>query len=350
MNAVTTFNPTQLPAHLRATELSDATKALMGNSSGFRLSIKGNVFRLLSNGKEYSKIPDRTLDVVVVGAAAKVQRTFYMRTYEEDAEPTAPDCTSSDGEVPDKRSLHPQAARCADCPQNAKGSGQGDSRACRFSQSLAVVLANDIGGNVLKLQVPAASIFGKGEGQSVPLREYVTQLAQIPVNIDTVVTKMSFDLDVSSPKLFWSPVRYLTEAEYAEAQKQGRSEAARRAIEFNVFETDGGNKPKAPAIEGKPPTAAAPAQPPAPPPPPPETEEEREAREFAEFKAAKAAKAAAANKPAKGRTAKPETPAAEPAVAEPAVRAAAPAAPAPGRANLAGILAAWDGPEGGTDD
>ena len=64
----------------------------------------------------------------------------------------------------------------------------------------------------------------------------------------------------------------------------------------------------------------------------------------------KAAKAAAANKPSRARAAKAETPAAAPAVAEPAVRAAAPAAPAPGRANLAGILAAWDGPEGGTDD
>ena len=345
MTALTTFNPTQLPAHLRTAELSDATKALMGNSSGFRLSIKGNVFRLLSNGKEYAKIPDRTLDVVVVGAAKNVARTFYLKQYDEDSEPSAPDCTSSDGEVPDKRSAHKQAERCADCPQNAKGSGQGDSRACRFSQSLAVVLANDIGGNVLKLQVPAASIFGKGEGQNVPLREYVTQLSQIPVNIDTVVTKMSFDLDASSPKLFWAPVRYLTEDEYAVAQKQGKSEAAKRAVDLTVFETDNAGKSK-PEIAGKPPAAAAPAAPAAPPPPPPETEEEREAREYAEFKAAKAAKAAAANKPGKAK-AKPE----EAAAPEPTVRASsAPAAPAPGRANLASILNQWDAPEGGTDD
>lgn len=352
MTALTTFNPSQLPAHLRTAELSDATKALMGNSSGFRLSIKGNVFRLLSNGKEYAKIPDRTLDVVVVGAAKAVARTFYLKQFDEDSDPTAPDCTSSDGEIPDKRSAHKQAERCADCPQNAKGSGQGDSRACRFSQSLAVVLANDIGGNVLKLQVPAASIFGKGEGQNVPLREYVTQLSQIPVNIDTVVTKMSFDLDSASPKLFWAPVRYLTEDEYAAAQKQGKSEAAKRAVDLSVFETDNASKPK-PEIAGKPPAAAAaPAEPPAPPPPPPETEEEREAREFAEFKAAKAAKeakAAAANKPGKAK-AKPEE-AAAPAAPEPTVRpSSAPAAPAPGRANLAAILGQWDAPEGSTDD
>lgn len=352
MTQLTTFNPSQLPAHLRTSELSDATKALMGNSSGFRLSIKGNVFRLLSNGKEYAKIPDRTLDVVVVGAAKHVSRTFYIKQFDEDSDPTAPDCTSADGEVPDKRSAKPQAARCADCPQNAKGSGQGDSRACRFSQALAVVLANDIGGNVLKLQVPAASIFGKGEGQSVPLREYVTQLAQIPVNIDTVVTKISFDLDSASPKLFWAPVRYLSEAEYAQAQTQGKSEAAKRAVEFSVFETDGG-KTK-PNIEGTPPAAAqTPAPAPAPvepPPPPPETEEEREMREFREFQAAKKAKAEAANKPGRAK-AKVEAPAPAPEPAEPTVRpSSAPAAPAPGRAKLAGILESWGNDAGGTDD
>lgn len=355
MTQLATFNPAQLPAHLRTTELSDATKALMGNSSGFRLSIKGNVFRLLSNGKEYAKIPDRHLDIVVVNAAPKVTRTFYLTQYDDGAEPAAPDCTSSDGEVPDKRSKHKQAERCADCPQNAKGSGQGDSRACRFSQALAVVLANDIGGNVLKLQVPAASIFGKGEGQNVPLREYVTQLAQIPVNIDTVVTRLNFDLDSSSPKLFWAPARYLTEEEYAVALKQGKSEAAKRAVEFTVFEQDAGQK-AGPAIQGTPPKAVqgpapAPAAAPAPPPEPEETEEEREMREFREFQAAKKAKAEAANKPGRGKTKPPaEAPAVAP-VAEPTVRASAtPAAPAPGRANLASVLAQWDNEPGATDD
>lgn len=361
MSNLTTFNPAQLPAHLRNTELSDATKALMGNSSGFRLSIKGNVFRLLSNGKEYAKIPDRSLEIVVVSAAPKVTRTFYMAQYDDGAEPAAPDCTSSDGEVPDKRSLHKQAERCADCPQNAKGSGQGDSRACRFNQALAVVLANDIGGNVLKLQVPAASIFGKGEGSNVPLREYVTQLAQIPVNIDTVVTKISFDLDSAAPKLFWAPARYLTEDEYATAQKQGKSEAARRAVEFTVFEQDA--SAKKPTIAGEPPKSAqtgpqtpAPAPTPAPPPEPQETEEERELREFREFQAMKkaAAEKAAGKGTTKPRTKKEEPVAPPPAaeVAEPTVRdSGASAAPAPGRANLASVLAKWDKPEdGGTDD
>lgn len=355
MNNVAVFNPAQLPAHLRTTELSAATKALMGNSSGFRLSIKAGVWRLLSNGKEYNKLKERELDVVVVAAAPHVSRTFYLQSFDESAEPVAPDCMSRDGITPDARAKAKQSAQCDSCPQNVKGSGQGDSRACRFNQALAVVLANDIEGNVLKFQVPAASIFGKGEGKNVPLREYVTQLATIPVNIDTVVTRMSFDLDASSPKIFFAPARYLTEDEYAAAQKQGLSQAAKQAIEFTVYEADNASKPATEklAIEGKPPVKAA--TPPAPPPPPPETEEEREAREFAEFKAAKAKKAADANKPSAARAGKAAkdaaaaaaAPATEPA--EPAKREAAAPPPSPGRANLTALLDQWETP-GSTDD
>lgn len=347
MSNVIAFNPAQLPAHLKTQELSAATKALMGSSSGFRLSIKGGVFRLLSNGKEYEAIETRSLDVVVVAAAPHVARTFYMQTFDEDAPPAMPDCFSRDGKTPDAKSKARQSANCDSCPQNAKGSGQGDSRACRFNQSLAVVLANDMSGNVLKFQVPAASIFGKGEGDKMPLREYVTQLSTIPVNIDTVVTKMKFDLDSSSPKLFFSPVRYLTEDEYAIAQKQGKTPEAQRAIETTVAEADTAAKPSL-AIPGEVPANASvapaprPASAPVPAPAAPvETDEEREAREFKEWKA----KQAKAGK--KGAKAAPASDDAPPA--EPAVRAAAPAAPAPGRANIAALVEKWNAP-GATDD
>lgn len=338
-NSPIAFNPMQMPAHLRSAGLSDVSKALMGESSGFRLSIKAGVWRLLSNGKEYAKLTARELDVVIVAASPHVSRTFYMAKFDEDATPTAPDCYSRDGKTPDAKSAHRQADNCDACPQNAKGSGQGESKACRYNQSLAVVLANDIGGNVLKFQVPAASIFGKGEGSDVPLREYVTQMVQVKANVDMVVTNMRFDLDASAPKIFFSPARWLSTEEYELAKKQGQTEAAKRAIEMTVVEADGVAAKPALAIPGERPAAAAPVVV-APPPEPEETEEEREQREYAEFKAAKAAKAP--------KKAKKEAVAPEPA-AEPTVRATAPAAPTPGRANLNNILAQWDKPEP-TDD
>jgi len=326
-------------------ELSEATKALMGASSGYRLSIKGGVFRLLSNGKEYAKIPDRHLDVVIVTASPHVSRVFYMQKWDDEAPPQAPDCVSRDGDTPDARSAHPQAKRCNDCPQNAKGSGQGDSKACRYNQALAIVLANDISGNVLKFQVPAASIFGKGEGAGLPLRECVTQLAanQPPANVDEVIMRLYFDLESSSPKLFFKPEFWLNDAQKAIVRKQGQTEAAKRAIETTVFEADGTSAAPPLAIAGTRPTAeVAPA--PEPEPEPAETEEEREAREFAEFKAAKAAKAGNGDAKPRGRPKK------DAAVVEPTVRAAAPAAAAPGRADLSKVLDQWDAPGGSTDD
>ena len=341
-NSVVTFNPSQMPAHLRGGELSAATKALMGASSGFRLSIKGGVWRLLSNGKEYAKLPSRELEIAIVAASPHVSRVFYLNKWDDDAAATPPDCSSKAGEVPDPRSPHPQSDRCDTCSQNVKGSGQGDSKACRYNQGLAVVLANDISGSVLKFQVPAASVFGKGEGKDVPLREYVTQLAQLvpPVNVDMVITRMRFDLDVSSPKVFFEPVRYLTTDEYAITQKQGQTDAAKRAIESSVFEVDGGAKPPL-QIPGSAPVVAARPKP-EPEPEPEETEEEREAREYAEFKAAKAAKAAPADKV---KRVKKEAA----APAEPTVRPAAAPTPTPGRGNLSAILDQWDKPEA-TDD
>jgi hypothetical protein len=147
MSNLTTFNPSQLPSFARKGELSSIAKALTGGGTGGtsmkRISTKGGVFRLIAGGKEVAAIEDRHLDVVIVNAAPKVSRTFYAGQFVE-GQATAPNCWSADGDLPDASVAEPQSKSCATCPQNVKGSGQGDSRACRFSQRLAVVLANDI--------------------------------------------------------------------------------------------------------------------------------------------------------------------------------------------------------------
>src|ERR1035437_4109385 len=143
-NQVSLFNPAQLPAFAKKGELSAIAKALMGGSAqiGKRISIKGGVFRLIADGKEVATVEERYLDVVIVNAAPKVSRTFYAAAYDEN-KAAAPDCWSQDGDKPASDVKAPQCSNCAQCPQNVKGSGQGDSRACRYSQRLAVVLAHD---------------------------------------------------------------------------------------------------------------------------------------------------------------------------------------------------------------
>jgi hypothetical protein len=253
MSNLTTFNPSQLPAFARKGELSEIAKALTGGTgvASKRISIKGGVFRLMAGGKEIAAIDDRHLDVVIVNAAPKVSRTFYAGQYVE-GETKAPDCWSADGDLPDASLKEPQAKSCATCPQNVKGSGQGDTRACRFSQRLAVTLANDIGGDVMQLTLAATSIFGKEDGDKRPLQAYARYLAAQNISPETLVTRLKFDTKAAVPKLYFQPVRWLDDTEYALVQEKGSSDEAKRAITMTVAQTDGA-KPL--ALEGKKPTA-----------------------------------------------------------------------------------------------
>lgn len=235
MGELANFNASQVPAFARKGELSTLAKSLTGGTGGGskRISIKGGVFRLVADGKEITSIDDRHLDVVIVNAAPKISRTFYAGQYVE-GETKGPDCWSADGDKPDASIEEPQAHDCASCPQNVKGSGQGDSKACRFSQRLAVVLANDVHGDVMQLTLAATSIFGKEDGDKRPLQAYARYLAAQNINPETLVTRLRFDTKAAVPKLFFQPVRWLEDEEYAVAVEKGKSSEAKMAVTMSV--------------------------------------------------------------------------------------------------------------------
>jgi hypothetical protein len=262
MSEVALFNPSQVPAFAKTGELSAVAKALAGGGGGGggkRISIKGGVFRLIADGKEVAAIEDRFLDVVIVNAAPKISRTFYMKAYDPDT-PAGPDCWSADGDKPDPTATSKQSDTCATCPQNVKGSGAGESRACRFSQRVAVVLANDIEGDVLQLTLPAQSIFGKEEGDNRPLQAYSRWLIAQNIGPDMVVTRMKFDTKAQSPKLFFKPMRWLTDDEHETCVRQGKTDDATKAVTMTVAQTDKVTAPPV-ALEGKPPAAKPKAKP-----------------------------------------------------------------------------------------
>jgi len=257
MSNIAMFNPSNVPAFAKNAELSATTLALAGNvnaGSGMkRVSIKGGVFRLLASGKEIASIEDRHLDVIIVKAAPKVSRIFYAGGYDKDAAAAAPDCTSADGEKPDAGVKNKQSSSCTTCPQNIAGSGNGQSRACRYQQRLAVVLANNPDGDVLQVTLPATSIFGKEDGDKRPLQAYARYMAAQtpPVNLDAIVTRMKFDTKAESPKLFFSPMRWLTDDEYESAVEQSKSKDAEKAVAVTPASADGVVAPAPLAIEGK---------------------------------------------------------------------------------------------------
>lgn len=325
-NQVQVFNPAAArPAFATKGELSTLVKSLMGSGSvGNRISVKGGVFRLLSEGKEIAAIEERYLDVVIVAAAPKVSRTFYAGTYDE-ANPAPPECWSANGEVPDATAHSKQAASCATCPMNIKGSGQGDSRACRYSQRLAVVLADQIDEDVLQLTLAATSIFGKAEGDNRPLQDYVRFHAAQGNDISMMVTRMRFDTTAAVPKLFFKAMRWLSDDEYATTVEKGASPEAVKAITMTVAQQD--NVPVAQTVAGPKPTkpAAKPAPVAAP--------EEDEEPPVTAPKKGRPAKAAPKEYGNDGEEALPE-----PEVKKPAKTAAKPAV----SADVAAVLGDWD--------
>lgn len=173
------------------------------------------MFREIIGGKEVRVSEDRAMQIVIINAAA-VGRTYYAGTYVK-GQKMKPTCWSADTQSPDAAvpADQRQANFCKDCKQNIKGSAaQGDGRACRFSQRLAVALAGDNGvdDNVYQISLPATSVFGDADGQKMPLQAYGRYLKAHNTHVISVVTEMRFDPN-GQMKLVFKPVRALNENE-----------------------------------------------------------------------------------------------------------------------------------------
>jgi hypothetical protein len=222
-----------LPDYLR--DADDATKLLAGGAGGKQISIKGGVWRMIVGGEEIAKNEDRAMNFIVLAVNPHTNRTFYLDKYEE-GKAIDPTCWSNDGIKPNEEvpAAQRQCATCADCPQNIAGSGEGSSRACRFSRRIAVTLEKDVEGNVYRLQLPAKSIFGKPEGDKMGLQAYAKFLAGHGVPITGVVTEARFDTNEAVPVLKFRAVRPLTREEWEASKRAAAGEDTQRAIEFKI--------------------------------------------------------------------------------------------------------------------
>ena len=210
-------------------------------STSRRLSIRGGVFRKVVNGKEVGELESRTLKAVSV-KAAPVSRMFYKGQYVA-GESNPPTCWSSDinTHLPsvDVIASDRQANDCNECEQNIKGSGQGDSKACRFQQRIAILLA-DADGNITSnhlyaLSLPATSIFGNFTSQDkMSMRAYAQHLAENGAAASSLLTELRFDTDSSTPKLRFKALRPLEEKELMVVIEAQISEEAERMVTLSV--------------------------------------------------------------------------------------------------------------------
>jgi hypothetical protein len=212
-----------LPDFLQQAGVSQLTKQLAGATGTPRIVPKNGIFRKVVGGEEMGKVKGN-LNVVIVNASPKVGRIFYMKAWTPDAEPSAPDCFSNDGISPDAKAENPQSDRCDACPQNIKGSGQGNSKACRYSRRLAMVLEEDFGtaleGKVYQMNLASKSLFGDSVGDNTHTFEnYTKYLANNGKSLDYVVTQVSFNENNDNQSVLFTPVRFINKGEYAVTSK-----------------------------------------------------------------------------------------------------------------------------------
>lgn len=248
-----------VPAYLR--ELADeTTDNLAGGELGQRrISIKGGVFREMIGSKEYRVSEERAMGVVIIKAAPTTYRTYFAGAYVE-GQAASPECWSSNGQTPDSSvpDAQRQSPRCMECPQNVKGSGQGESRACRYQQRVAVLLEGEVEKReVYQIILPATSVFGDGEKGKLPLQAYARHLKAHGTPIAGVITEMRFDTSSPTPKLVFKPVRPVTEEELAVVREMRNSPEAEEAIKLTVTPVT----PKEPLFEAPKAKPAAKAKP-----------------------------------------------------------------------------------------
>jgi hypothetical protein len=227
-----------VPAYLKELQ-DDATNSIAGGGDDlgqYRISIKGGAFRENIGTKEIRVSEERAMNVIIVKAAPNVYRAFYEGAYVE-GQNASPTCWSVNNQTPAEvvPADQKQASRCMDCKQNIKGSGQGEGRACRYQQRIAVLVEGETDRRkVAQVILPATSVFGEGEKGKLPLQAYGRHLKAHNTPVVGVVTEMRFDINSPTPKLFFKPVRPITEEEFEAVKDVKDSPDAEKAVAFIV--------------------------------------------------------------------------------------------------------------------
>ena len=250
MSNVTIFkNQTAVSSSTRA--LSDLAKSLATTTTTRRIQTNTNgTFKRIVNGEQIGNAVRGELNVIIVDLLPKVSRTFYKDKYDPNKEATLPDCWSNLGDKPEAAAPNPQHSNCADCQMNIKGSGENGGRACRFQRRIAVLVEGDASGDVYQFNVPAKSLFGKGNGNEHPFESYIKYLIANGESPDNVVTNVRFDDNAATMELVFTPVRNISDAEYELVKSAQANPQTKRYTMLTVAQVDGVTKKPA-AVEAK---------------------------------------------------------------------------------------------------
>jgi len=238
MSTALAMIPNNLPAFLQRQDLADAAKAFNASAlggikvGGFpRVSIAGSKFFIIDSSAENPRqlitavdptgavLPAMMLSAVVVGANPYLTKTYYEGEFVPGSE-EEPDCSSDDGVVPDAHLANPVSAACATCPKNMWGSKitpQGkEVKACSDSKRLVILPSADLGFKALGLSISPASLKEWGA--------YARALSSKGIPVFAAVTRITFDITATFPKLNFAFERLLTQEEFVLVEQRMNSD------------------------------------------------------------------------------------------------------------------------------
>lgn len=214
------FHPQNLPPHIAAAMAKIPYKPLLDASRTVsRISLKSNRFHQVIGGQTVHTSNETHLDVVLVASAGKVGRTYFDVAYDPNAaEKARPRCWSADGVKPHGSVASPMSASCASCPMNIKGSaaqGNQKAKACAYQARLAVVLPSDPDLTIYQLDAKGGTLFGTDYPTQGMwnLTGYTRLLESMKTSSAMLVTRITMDMQSSTPKLFFAPLRFLSPEE-----------------------------------------------------------------------------------------------------------------------------------------
>lgn len=159
--------------------------------------------------------PANYIDVIILRSAHQKSKSYYAAYDPNASEGARPICASLDGIVPDADVQQKQSETCALCPRNAwrtNATGRRE-RDCNDYKRLAVLV----------LPNQTQRMFGQGVMEPVFLRVPPGSLESLLQMSDTMkaqgfhsatyVTRISFDPNEAHPKMVFTPIQPLTDAE-----------------------------------------------------------------------------------------------------------------------------------------
>jgi hypothetical protein len=89
------------------------------------------------------------------------------------------------------------------------------------------------------LELPATSLFGRGkDDRTMPFEQYFKYVASQNHSIDRLVTRLRFDDDADTPKLYFSAISFPTVEMMPKLAEYGQSAEAKAAVILTVYQVD----------------------------------------------------------------------------------------------------------------